>query len=118
MHALPLCCARCPCDACSVPVTARLPVLHSLPAHLPALRPLSLPPRRKRPTFEEVDRELVRIEMEFRLHRHRAASKRASSAGAAGGGSQGAGSLPASRPASPDVAPRVGDAAADQAAAS
>ncbi|PRW57603.1 serine threonine- kinase drkC [Chlorella sorokiniana] len=76
----------------------------------------------RRPTFEEVDRELVRIEMEFRLHRHRAASKRASSAhsaGEAGGGaSQGGGSLPASRPGSPDVVPRAGGAAADQAAPS
>lgn len=87
---------------------------------MPALRPNPLvPPRRKRPTFEEVDRELVRIEMEFRLHRHRAASKRASSAGtqAGGSGSQGGDSLPATRPASPDVGLRVGAAAADQAAA-
>lgn len=53
--------------------------------------------RRLRPSFEEVDRELVRIEMEFRLHRHRAASKRGSSASAG-----------ASRPGSPEVAPRGG----------
>ena len=77
---------------------------------------------RRRPTCEEIDRELVRIEMEFRLHRHRAASKRASSAhsagAAAGSGSQGGGSLPASRPGSPDVAPRTGGAAPDPPTAS
>lgn len=43
--------------------------------------------------------------MEFRLHRHRANSKRASSAQSAG---TGGGSLPASRPGSPDVAPGGG----------
>lgn len=61
--------------------------------------PASPSPRRRRPSFEEIDRELVRIEMEFRLHRHRANSKRASSAQSAGTG----GSLPPSRPGSPDV---------------
>lgn len=62
--------------------------------------------RRLRPSFEEVDRELVRIEMEFRLHRHRANSKRASSSAASAGG----GSMPASRPGSPGVQPRGGGA--------
>lgn len=53
-----------------------------------------------RPSFEEVDRELVRIEMEFRLHRHRTTgghSKRASAT------SQGGTSLAPSRPGSPEV---------------
>jgi hypothetical protein len=55
-----------------------------------------------RPSFEEVDAELVRIEVEFRLacHRTAAGSKRASSASTAGA------SAPTSRPGSPQVQPR------------
>ncbi|KAI3434599.1 hypothetical protein D9Q98_002667 [Chlorella vulgaris] len=51
----------------------------------------------RRPGFEEVDAELVRVEMEFRLACHRTAtnSKRASATSAGGG------SVPSSRPSSP-----------------
>jgi hypothetical protein len=52
----------------------------------------------------------VRIEMEFRLHRHRANSKRVSSASAGGG------SVPASRPGSPAVGLRGAAARQFQAA--
>lgn len=55
-----------------------------------------------RPSFEEVDGELVHIEVEFRLacHRTAAGSKRASSGSTAGA------SAPPSRPGSPQVQPR------------
>ena len=91
---------------------------HPCPGLPHCLPPAPTPARRLRPTFEEIDRELVRIEMDFRLHHHRSTngggggnSKRASSA------SQGGGSAASSRPASPG--PRgVGGGAARQCQAS
>lgn len=77
-------------------------ILTSLPSRLCVLTPC-----RRRPSFEEVDAELVRIEMEFRLacHRTATASKRTSTT------SQSGGSAPPSRPGSPEVQPRCGVAA-------